>query len=63
MWQSFKNYFLTAQLIAGIAMAARLWNEGPLGMLFGFLAVVPVAAIFALAKAAYDHRRTRPPQP
>lgn len=63
MWQSFKNYFWTAQLIAGLAMAARLWNEGPWGMLLGFVMVVPLTALFALGKAAYDHRKTRQPQP
>lgn len=63
MWQSFKNYFVTAQLIAGLAMAGRLWNEGPWGMLLGFVMVAPLAALFALLKAAYDYRKTRLPQP
>lgn len=62
MWQAFKNYFLTAQLIVGPVMAIKLWNEGPLGMLLGFLAVAPLAAIFAIAKAAYDQRRVRQQQ-
>lgn len=63
MWQSFKNYFITAQLIAGLAMAARLWNEGPLGMLLGFLLVAPVSALFAVLKSVYDLRRARRQQP
>jgi hypothetical protein len=63
MWQAFKHYFITAQLIAGGAMAMKLWNEGPLGMLLGFLMVAPIAAAFALAKAAYDRRKARQQQP
>jgi F0F1-type ATP synthase assembly protein I len=63
LWQSFKNYFVTAQLIAGFAMAARLVGEGPWGMLIGFLAVAPLAALFAILKAAYDLRKTRQLQP
>jgi len=63
MWQSFKHYFWTAQIIAGLVMAAKLWKEGPVGMFLAFLAVAPLAAIFALVKAAYDHRRTRPQRP
>lgn len=72
MWQAFKNYFWTAQLIAGLAMTARMavegWKDPIYGTFFenlgsailwgvcGFLAVVPIAALFAWAKAAYDHR-------
>ena len=59
MWQSFKNYFITAQLIVGLTMAARLWNEGPLGMLLAFVLVSPITASFALGKAAYDLRKVR----
>ena len=62
MWQSFKNYFITAQLIAGLAMAGRLWNEGPLGMLLGFLYVIPLSALLALLKSAYDLRKARQQQ-
>lgn len=63
MWQSFKNYFATAQLIAGLAMALRLWNEGPAAMLLGFIAVIPLAALVAIARTAYDRRKTRQLQP
>jgi hypothetical protein len=58
----FKHYFLTGWLIAGLPMAIKLWKEGPLGMLVGFLAVAPLAAIFAIAKVAYDRRKARQQQ-
>lgn len=63
MWQSFRNYFVTAQLIVGTVMALKLWNEGPLGMLLGFLYVIPITAPLALARAAYDQRKIRQQQP
>jgi hypothetical protein len=63
MWQSFKNYFITAQLIVGTVMALKLWSEGPVGMLLGFVYVIPITALFSLARAAYDQRKTRPQQP
>lgn len=59
MWQSFKNYFLTAWIIAGVPMAIRLWKEGPLGMLLAFLMVAPLAAVLSIAKVAYDRRKAR----
>lgn len=62
MWQSFKNYFITAQLIVGTVMALKLWNEGPLGMLLGFVYVIPITALLALARSAYDRWKTRQQQ-
>lgn len=59
-WQAFRNYFLSAWWIAGGALAVKLWNEGWLGVLFAFAFVAPLAAIGALAKAAYDQKH--PPQ-
>jgi hypothetical protein len=71
MWQSFKNYFWTAQLIVGFGMAAQMavfgWKDGawgrPLSALyaagFGFLAVMLITAPFALVRAVLHHRRIR----
>lgn len=73
MWQSFKNYFFTAQLIVGLAMAARMgaegWNDPVYGTFAenltsaalwavgGFLIVTVVTAPYALIRAAIDQRR------
>jgi hypothetical protein len=43
-------------------MAIKLLKEGPLGMLLAFAMVAPLAAILAIAKAAYDRRKARQPQ-
>lgn len=68
MWQTFKNYFVTAQLIVGFYMAATVgaqaWRrDGALGVILwgigAFFAVMPVTALICLAKAAYDHRRSQ----
>lgn len=72
MSHSFKNYFWTAQLIAGLATAARMavegWNAAFYGTFFvnlyyavlwsvgGFLCVMPIAALFAWIKVALDRR-------
>lgn len=73
MWQSFKNYFITAQLIVGLAMAFRMgvegWNDPVYGtfgqnllsaLLWsagGFLIVLIVTVPYALIRAAIDQRR------
>lgn len=62
-WRTFRNYFLSAWWIAGGGMAVKLWSEGVLGVLFAYAAVAPLAAIGALAKAAYDQKHPPPPVP
>lgn len=75
MWQSFKNYFITAQLIAGLAMAAKLsvdgWRYAIYGTFFehlasamawcisGFAAVMLLTAPYALVMAAIHRARLR----
>lgn len=51
--QAFRNYFLTAQLTVGPAMALKLADEGWLGVIVGFLATIPVVALLAWWRAAY----------
>lgn len=75
MWQSFKNYFITAQLIVGLAMAVKMGAEGwkdpvygtftenltsaALWAIGGFLIVTVVTAPYALIRAAIDQRRLK----
>lgn len=60
--QSFKNYFWTAQCMAGGAMAIKLgFQEGPLGALFGFFGTMPLVALIVGVKVALDLRRLRQP--
>jgi len=75
MWQSFKNYFWTAQLIAGLSMGAKTAVDGwkwpvygtfleclgyaILWAIAGFLAVTLVTVPYALIRAAIDRRRSR----
>jgi hypothetical protein len=75
MWQSFKNYFVTAQLIAGIAMAIKMgvegWNDPVYGTfaqnltsaavwaLGGFLIVLIITVPYALIRAALHQRRMK----
>ncbi len=64
---AFKNYFWTAQLIAGLAMTIRMGAEGikegiGYGLLWavgGFLVTIPIAAIIAAVRVAYDRHHSR----
>lgn len=65
---AFRNFFWTAQLTAGLAMAAKGFMEGVkgeplymglLGALMGFAFTAPFSALAAWAKTAYDRRRAR----
>lgn len=65
-WQSFRNHFVTAQLIVGLYTAAivgvQAWRrDGLLGSIAwgigAFICVMPLVALICLAKAALDHRR------
>jgi hypothetical protein len=65
---SFWRYFWTAQLVMGIAMAARAFPEGlsdgGIGeaLLFavgGFAVTTPIAALIAAGRLVYDRRRSR----
>lgn len=66
--RSFQNYFWTVQLIAGLAMGARTGISGfryygfwiaLLWALAGFAITVPLAALGAGLKVAYESRRLR----
>jgi hypothetical protein len=73
VWQSFRNYFITAQLIGGFSMAARLavdgWKYAIYGTFIehassaiawaigGFLAVTVITVPYALMMAAIDLAR------
>ncbi len=68
MGSGFKNYFWTAQLVAGLAMAARSFADGWrwygfwVGLLWavgGFLCVLPITLTIAWARTAYDRRQAR----
>lgn len=61
MWQAFKNYFVTAQLIAGGAIAVQVYKEGIWGMLLAFAITAPVVAILCLGKVAFDRWKARRP--
>lgn len=71
MWQSFKNYFWTAQLIVGPAMGIKVATAGEtpievaLFFLYGFAFAVLVTAPICLIRAAWSHRgqRQRPQRP
>jgi hypothetical protein len=57
MTRPFWNYFWTAQLIAGLAMAWRIAAEGgALWAIPGFLSVAPLSALLAKLKVAHDRR-------
>lgn len=56
MWETFRNYFLTAQLTVGPVMALKLSDEGWLAVVVGFLATIPVIAPLAWWRAAYVTR-------
>lgn len=75
MWPAFKRYFITAQLIVGIANGLRgilyavrdpdmgwLWTPVMFG--FGFIIVAPLVALLVAAKLGIDRlqarRRPRP---
>lgn len=65
MWQSFKNYFFTAQLTAGLALAVKMaiwgWRNaayGPsltalLAAFMGFCLCIPTSALYAWWISAY----------
>lgn len=65
----FRNYFLTAQLITGLVMAAKMFAEGMMGygtvwdgLLYaigGFLIVIPFTALAAWIRTAIELRRQR----
>ncbi len=68
MWQSFKNYFVTAQLIAGGVLAANVagagWKEGGLWAAIlwavgAFLCAILITAPLSLARAVLHHRQMR----
>lgn len=71
MWQSFKNYFWTAQIIVGPVMGIKVATVGetPLELLlyflYGFVLAMLVTAPFCLMRAAWNHRGQRrlPAQP
>ncbi len=64
---AFKNYFWTAQLIAGLAMTIRMGAEGikegiGYGLLWavgGFLVTIPIAALIALGRLVYDRHHSQ----
>ena len=74
---TFRNYFITAQLCAGLAMAVRMsfegikegrvsgenpWLSGLVWAIGGFLVVIPIAALIAAIQAAVSRWRSRGPQ-
>lgn len=61
MWQSFRNYFVTAQLMVGGSVAIQAHNEGILGMLLAFALTAPIVAILCLGKVAFDRWKARQP--
>jgi hypothetical protein len=59
---AFKNYFWTAQLIAGCATAVKMFEpslEGIAASIAGFLFVMPIAALFAWLRVAVNRARAR----
>ena len=62
--QALKNHFWTAQLIGGLAMAAKmLVDTGIVGAIAGFVAVMPIAALAAWIKVLFERRWPPSPTP
>lgn len=70
MWPAFKRYFITAQLIVGIANGLRgvvyalrdpemgwLWTPGM--FVFGFVIVAPLVALIVATKLGIDRVQER----